>query len=148
MKLNGREWDQAVQKLAAAFGVRRRVAALESADMSAHSKNAATQAYDTLPIGKLSPLQEDESRYYATAIIEKTNARLKVATVSWLKEPFESWRARGKNELPATIAAPSGTYTLPKISEGAAAASMIPGHPPLARPLREAVTRQCGLAVK
>src|SRR5881396_1959502 len=53
--LNSREWDETVQKLvatfnkldaakASAFGVRsrkRRIAAFESADMSAHSKNAA-----------------------------------------------------------------------------------------------------------
>ena len=38
--------------------------------------------------GVLSPLQEDEGRFYATAVIEKSNAHLKVATVSWLKEPL------------------------------------------------------------
>src|SRR5881409_2697967 len=52
VKLNSREWNESVGKLAeqfrgsrqreaAAFGVRRYSAAFESADMSAHSKNAA-----------------------------------------------------------------------------------------------------------
>jgi hypothetical protein len=85
---NSREWDETVKKLATTFGVRsgeRGIAALESAGTSAHSKNAA-ESHQALPIGKLSPLQEDEGRYYATAVIEKSNAHLKLATVSWPKK--------------------------------------------------------------
>ena len=37
--------------------------------------------------GVISPLQEDESRYYATAVVEKTKDHLKLATVEWPKEP-------------------------------------------------------------
>src|SRR5437763_2567747 len=77
VKLDSREWDQTVQTLAATFnkssaveasdfGVRRHVAAFQGADMSAHSENAAAQGYKTVPVGKLSSLQEDENRYYAT----------------------------------------------------------------------------------
>jgi N-acetylneuraminic acid mutarotase len=86
IKLNSREWDENVRKLAAT--------------------------------GKLSPLQEDQDRYYATALLEQTKDRLKLATVAWLKEPLESWRARAENEVPAAMAAPSGNYELPKISDG------------------------------
>ena len=35
--------------------------------------------------GVLSPLQEDEGRYYATAIVKKSKDRLKLATVEWRK---------------------------------------------------------------
>src|SRR5204863_4985162 len=40
-QLNPHEWDEAVQKLAGVLGVQRHVAALESADISAHSKRPA-----------------------------------------------------------------------------------------------------------
>ena len=52
----------------------------------------------------LSSLQEDEARYYATAVVEKTNDRLKVATVAWPKEPLESWLARAENQMPKVLA--------------------------------------------
>src|SRR6266567_56232 len=74
--LNSREWNENVQKLVATFnkpdaatpkafgvGVRSRkrgIAPFESADMSAHSKNAAADEYEALAVGKVSPLQEDE----------------------------------------------------------------------------------------
>ena len=78
IRLNSREWDENVQNLAgtfndtdaaqpSGFGLRRSrfVGTLQSADMSAQSKNA-TSDYKTLPVGKASPLQENETCYYAT----------------------------------------------------------------------------------
>src|SRR4029077_13011189 len=64
VKLDSREWDQAVQTLAATF-----------------NKSGAAEDYETVPVGKLSSLQEDENRYYATAVIEKGKNRLTLATV-------------------------------------------------------------------
>src|SRR6266481_670010 len=103
VKMNGSEWQETVQKLVATFnkpdaatpkafgaGVRSRqlgIAAFESADMSAHSKNAAADEYETLAVGKVSPLREDEGHYYAVAVMNKGKDRLKLATVAWLKEP-------------------------------------------------------------
>ena len=130
-ELTNREWDENVQKLAAAFdrlgaaktssfGVRSRqrgIAALQSADMSAHSENAAEESYQALPVGKPSSLQEDEGRYYATAVIRKGKDRLKLATVEWRKELLESWKARVGNQLPKVKAATSANYHLPAISE-------------------------------
>src|SRR5205814_5361046 len=125
--LNSREWDETVQKLvatfnkpdaakASAFGVRRHVAAFESADMSAHSKNAAAGEYETLAVGKVSPLREDEGHYYAVAVMNKGKDRLKLATVAWLKEPLRSWLAKAETQVPVTMAAVSANYTLPVIS--------------------------------
>src|SRR5438132_13604935 len=125
--LNSREWDETVQKLvatfnkpdaakASAFGVRRHVAAFESADMSAHSKNAAAGEYETLAVGKVSPLREDEGHYYAVAVMNKGKDRLKLATVAWLKEPLRPWLAKAETQVPVTMAAVSANYTLPVIS--------------------------------
>ena len=67
--------------------------------------------------GVLSPLQEDEGRYYATAVVKKSKDRLKLATVEWRKEPLESWRTRAENQMPKVMAAASANYTLPTISD-------------------------------
>src|SRR5437762_9531031 len=130
--LNSQEWDETVQKLVATFnkpdaatpkafgvGVRSRqrgIAPFESADMSAQSKNAAADEYETLAVGKVSPLREDEGHYYAVAVTNKGKDRLKLATVAWLKEPLRSWLAKAETQVPVTMAAVSANYTLPVIS--------------------------------
>ena len=129
IRLNSREWDESVRNLAgtfnntdaaqpSGFGLRRSrfVGTLQSADMSAHSKNA-TSDYDSLPVGKLSPLQENETCYYATTVLAKTTDRLKLATVEWPKEPVESWLARAENQV-APISPPAIRYTLPAVAAG------------------------------
>src|SRR5207249_10568825 len=132
VKMNGSEWQETVQKLVATFnkpdaatpkafgvGVRSRkrgIAPFESADMSAHSKNAAADEYETLAVGKVSPLREDEGHYYAVAVTNKGKDRLKLATVAWLKEPLRSWLAKAETQVPVTMAAVSANYTLPVIS--------------------------------
>ena len=99
--LNSHDWDEAVRKLGATFHTPR-----------------GPHIYNMLPVGKLSSLQEDETGYYVTAIVEKTDHRLKLATVSWPKEPLESWLARiqsqARKEMPGAI----GSYVLPAISAG------------------------------
>jgi N-acetylneuraminic acid mutarotase len=108
VKLDSREWDQNVQKLAAMFGEQPVAAGVSPA------KGVPTQ----IKTGVVSPLQEDEARYYASAVIEKTSDHLKVLTVSWRKEPLESWRARGENQMPKVLVARSANYTPPRISAG------------------------------
>ena len=102
MKLNSAEWDEAVQKLAPLY--------------TEHAPKAAAKAYQTMPIGKLSSLQENETSYYATAILSKTADRLKLATVAWLKEPLAPWLAKADNQVNTAvtaITASKGNYTLP-----------------------------------
>jgi N-acetylneuraminic acid mutarotase len=119
VKLDSRQWDETVQKLAATFGEGRSGGGrtgFESADFSAQSKNDAAEAYEAMPIAKLSALQEDEESYYATAVIKKTSDRLKLATVAWSKEPLESWIATAEEQVSTVMAAPGGSYTLPRLS--------------------------------
>ena len=118
-----RRVDQAVQKLSATFNkssaskatVFARNGGLQSA---AQRFATAGGACESLPIGTLSPLQEDEGHFYATIVIDKTNGHFKLATVSWLKESLESWLARVENQGPAAMTTPSSNYTLPQISDG------------------------------
>ena len=126
VKLNSREWDETLQKLAATFRragsypTNDRNPAIAGGRLPLPARSAyATVDYETIPLRELSALQEDERGYYATTVIERTSDQLKVATVSWLKEPLDSWLARGENEVPNTMTMPSGNYQLPAISGGA-----------------------------
>jgi Galactose oxidase, central domain len=102
VKVNRAEWNETVQRLAAIY--------------TEHAPKPSAEAYESMPIGKLSPLQEGETCYYATAILTKTADRLKLATVAWLKEPLGSWLARAENQGNTAITVPNGNYTLPQNS--------------------------------
>jgi len=128
VKLNPNEWDEMVQNLARTVSNSSVAAAVSAAQATrlplqkpalASTVSRANGASITqVKTGALSPLQEDEEGYYATAVLSKTKDRLKLATVSWRKQPFESWLTRAENQVPNTTAAGGGHYTLPKISEG------------------------------
>src|SRR5205807_5826969 len=107
LKLNSRDWDENLQKLAAIFGAAKNGKARLSSTLTAQIKT-----------GVLSSLQEDEGRYYATAIVRKSKDRLKLATVEWRKEPLESWRVRAESQMPKVMVATNANYRLPTISDG------------------------------
>jgi hypothetical protein len=100
VKLDSTEWKESVQKLAAIFGGGQSVAAgvppaklgrARPPGAPACKNNSETSnTWDQIQTGELSPLQEDEDRYYATAVIGKGKDRLKLATIAWLKQPFDS----------------------------------------------------------
>ena len=121
VKLDSTEWKESVQKLAAIFGNGQSVAAgvppaklgrarpkpARDGEGAPASKNNSetSNTWDQIQTGNLSPLQEDEDRYYATAVISKGKDRLKLATITWLKQPFDSWRAKAETQMPVTMAA-------------------------------------------
>jgi hypothetical protein len=87
LKMNSREWDENVQKLAAMFGGVKNSSVRNAGPPTAQIKT-----------GVLSSLQEDNQRYYATAILARTSDRLKLATVEWRKQPLESWEPERKTK--------------------------------------------------
>src|SRR5882724_1574521 len=150
-KLNSRDWNKNVQKLAAIFGdgnaaagepalrdsrtgvspvmpklgkgrspgQHEKAGAIDlnrlggSGEPSLPQKGAPITQIKT---GVLSSLQEDEGHYYATAVISKAKDRLRLATIAWTKEPFDSWRAEAETHMPRTMAAAiTAKYTLPTI---------------------------------
>src|SRR6266550_4300509 len=131
LKLNSREWDQTVQKLAAMFG-----AANNGGARHQPARRGVTAAITQIETGVLSPLQEDEGRYYATAVIEKTNERLKLATVEWRKDPLESWQARCLSHWQRRLV----TIRFLQYQTVRAGALMILGQLPLVCPTREQST--------
>ena len=130
IKLSSREWDENVQNLAGTFNNTdaaqpggfelqrsRFVGSFQSADASAHLESA-TEMHKTLPVGKPSPLQENETCYYAIAVLSKTNDHLKLSTVAWPKEPLASWLARAENQAATPILPSDIGYTLPAVAAG------------------------------
>jgi hypothetical protein len=126
LKLNRQEWDETTQKLAAMFDSGDPVAAgvppaqptrlpPQKPDLTGTVSSAKDAPIRT---GKLSSLQEDENRYYATAVIEKSKNSLTLATVTWLKKPLGPWVANAEDQVPATMAATSVGYALPNVSDG------------------------------
>ncbi|PYK17647.1 MAG: hypothetical protein DME56_14855, partial [Verrucomicrobia bacterium] len=109
LKLDGRKWDEMVQKLAAIFG---------GCPVAAGGSRGKAVTISDIKTGVLSALQEDESCYYAAAVISKADDRLTIATVSRLKEPLESWLNRAENRSGDPTSAGSFKYTLPTITEG------------------------------
>jgi N-acetylneuraminic acid mutarotase len=104
LRLNSYEWDKKVEKLAAMFG-------------GVRAGGARLPAVTTqIKTGVLSSLQEDEERYYATALLYKSKDRLKLATVEWRKEPLESWRAGAEQQMSKVMAAATANYAVPTIS--------------------------------
>src|SRR5262249_8836596 len=103
VKLNPREWDQSLNKLAATF-----------------NKSRAAKDGEDVPVGRLSSVQEDEKRFYTKAVMEKGKDRLRAATVAWGKQPLRSWLATAEDRAPATMGAASANYALPNISDSAA----------------------------
>jgi len=106
VQLNSREWDETVQKLAAMF-----------ADHPIASGVSPARAITLIETGALSALREDETRYYATAVIDKTADHLKLATISWPKEPLESWLSRAEDQIRDATWTRSSCYMLPSIAE-------------------------------
>jgi hypothetical protein len=106
--VNSHEWDEIVRKLAAMFGehpVRERVSRAKGASIT------------QIKTGIVSSVQEDEERYYAMAVMERTEDHLKLVTISWPKKPLEVWLSKPENQL--ALAVPAADYKLPKISDGA-----------------------------
>jgi N-acetylneuraminic acid mutarotase len=150
--LDPQQWDKSTQKLAAMFnggvakasglGVGQGLVGFKRGQMSAQSKTAARQDYATIPVGKPCPLQQNETHYFVTAVIEKNSNSFKLATVSWQKEPMGSWLARAENQLPSGIRMPQASYTLPRVSDGGTCSEntwMATAAPPEARNSHTAV---------
>src|SRR5882724_5162372 len=120
MTVNGREWDQTVQTLIATFGDSTVTAGVPASSVASGGGGSPAKAATMTHVktGVLSALQEDETRYYTTAVMDKTGEHLKLATVVWSKEPLESWLSRAENQIGDAGSSATFAYTLPTIAEG------------------------------
>src|SRR6266446_6316172 len=131
VKLNSREWDENIERLASQFqgqkivGQGRRLPGEELAagagalqKAAPHVGTTGRDAWSQIKTGVLTPLQEDRDHYYASAVVNKSDDQLKLATVSWPKEPLESWLSRAESQVPKAMSAAGAGYTLPDVLQG------------------------------
>ena len=109
VELKSREWDELMRKVAGEF--------------RAASGAAAGESVSQVKTGIFSALRENQSAYYATAVIQKTENRVKLARVQWAKEIFESWRNKAQPYTPTVIGMPAQGYTLPALDDEASGCS-------------------------
>jgi hypothetical protein len=91
------EWSEQLNWLASMFG--------------AESKN--------LPLQRVSTLQEDDSRFYVSAILSKSDERVRVAVVQWHKVPFETWWGSVREQYSPSVSTTNFEYALPQIGTAA-----------------------------
>jgi N-acetylneuraminic acid mutarotase len=124
VKLDSREWDETVQKLAAMFSdysAEPGVPPAKGHPIPTVGSRAKGVSITQIKTGLLSPLQEDEERYYATAVLSRTNDRVRLATIEWPKTSWEVWLAKAEKDSPTAIPASGIGYKLPAITGGGCA---------------------------
>jgi N-acetylneuraminic acid mutarotase len=109
VRLSRHEWDDTLKKLAFM---------LSDVPVEARASVAKGRPLAEIKTAAISPVQEDETRYYATAVIAKTAGNIKMGTVSWLKEPLASWLTRAETQVVTTTVAQRTGYSLPSITGG------------------------------
>ena len=98
-RLGPEDWQESVARLAAGFG----------------NRGSLAERVDGLPVGVLSPLQEDEERFYVVAVLEHQSDRLRVAMVEWVKRPFDAWWLETRSEVSESLPDPARVESLPEI---------------------------------
>jgi N-acetylneuraminic acid mutarotase len=79
-------------------------------------QNSLGDRSGNLPTGRVSELREDQSNFYAVALIAQDHDRVRLATVEWRKIPFESWWSETRPQLPMSLDATSYAFTLPQVA--------------------------------
>ncbi len=120
------EWDENIKKLATEFKGQEtatksprllgKMSARGTQRADVNRNNACAEGLARIRIGVMSLLQEDDSRYFATQVLDKGPNRIKIATIAWQKEPFESWARRADAGQGETRIESTAHYALPPIA--------------------------------
>lgn len=70
---------------------------------------------EAIPTGQVTTLQEDETGYFAVAVLAQRDRELRLATVRWEKQSFDEWWATEKSAFDTSLDPLTFTYTLPPI---------------------------------
>lgn len=69
-----------------------------------------------IPLQQLSDLQENESSFFVTAVLEKNKGRIRIATVQWNKKNFEDWWSSTSSLTSPEIQTPFYSYNMVPLS--------------------------------
>jgi hypothetical protein len=118
MKLSPAEWDEAINKLTRTF------AEPGNPDnraecISCSNTELVNRAVDgeALPTDRVSSIQEDNQRFYVTAVLSRSNDRVKIARVEWRKTDFDQWWEAARNQFEAKAQSPGLQYQLPAVTQ-------------------------------
>jgi N-acetylneuraminic acid mutarotase len=118
--LTAEEWNTHVQQLARLFRGKEdsSTSKREKSETltSTRQENETHTILKQLPIGTISPLQEEDGRFYIAMILKKNERSVKVATIEWRKKPFEDWWESEKKQISATTHTTQYQYWLPAIN--------------------------------
>jgi N-acetylneuraminic acid mutarotase len=96
VNVNGEEWNALIQKVSDVFQQVPKGPGLR------------------LPINQISKLQENESEFYVTTILEKSDDAIKIGSMRWEKTSFRKWWSESKSKFQLKSIAKSYTYKLPE----------------------------------
>jgi N-acetylneuraminic acid mutarotase len=121
VELAPEEWRRAVGMLRAALGAAPRAApgSARTGHRGPDTLAAASAGGELsgLPLDRLSALREDRERFFVQSVRRVSPGRVRIATVSWPKVPFEEWwSARSQTTRPASP--PAAAYVLPAAVAG------------------------------
>jgi N-acetylneuraminic acid mutarotase len=124
LRLAPEEWDGAIGEIARMFAepgdLKRRGECLSCEKKSDELLNPVEQA-KTMLDGGVSSLQEDNRRFYVTAVLSFENDRVKTATVEWRKVAFDDWWPGVEDRFEANVQTASYAYRLPGVDTAACA---------------------------
>jgi N-acetylneuraminic acid mutarotase len=71
---------------------------------------------DALTSGRLGALREETDSYTLSGVLSRSSDRIRVATVTWPKRPFEDWWKETRSQFPADPPDISGRFILPAVA--------------------------------
>ncbi|MBA2434439.1 MAG: hypothetical protein H0V54_05020 [Chthoniobacterales bacterium] len=89
--------------------------------------SAAKEAESPLPLSSVSMVREDDNQFYVLSVLSQSDDDLKVASVTWRKEPVDIWWNKVRADIP--MAEPDfqvADFSLPQIAAPAADESWRP----------------------
>ncbi|HNG96534.1 MAG TPA: hypothetical protein PLB32_27270, partial [Acidobacteriota bacterium] len=66
----------------------------------------------SLPLGRLSGLQETDGSYFVVKVLAQTETSLKLARVEWPKHQFQDWWEQKQSEFSTMLTLPKNSYTI------------------------------------
>jgi len=120
VKLSPVEWYEAISNLERIFaepGKAEIQAKCLSCPIQIQASVNRAESMDALASGRVSSLQEDHQRFYATAVLSQSTDHLKIATVEWRKTDFDQWWAGAKDQFSAQAQTLVHPYQLPAVSQ-------------------------------
>jgi N-acetylneuraminic acid mutarotase len=110
LRLSREEWIGTLGELARSFGPQG----------GAPADSAAKAAADGLPVGRVGRLRESETRFSVVAVLSKSADRMRIATVSWAKQPYDAWWGATRAQF-APVVPRAATYKSLALPSGACA---------------------------